>query len=171
MGSLLRADKEIIEIYDRNVDTVYRVSYSFMKNRADTEDMVQEAFLKLITCGKMFESAEHEKAWLIVTASNLCRNELKRRSRRIENIDSLDRLAGEDVTGQTESPVEENPVLEAILNLPDDYKTAIYMYYYEGYAAKEIAGILRCPHSTIRSRLARARKLLKNELGGEFDEK
>lgn len=70
MASSLRTDEELVEIYNRHVDTVYRVCFSFMKNAADTEDMVQETFLKLISCGKNFTSEEHEKAWLIVTASN-----------------------------------------------------------------------------------------------------
>lgn len=71
--SLQRTDREITELYQRHVDTVYRVCYSYMKNRADTEDMVQDTFIKLISSGVLFQSAEHEKAWLIVTASNLCK--------------------------------------------------------------------------------------------------
>ena len=70
MASSLRTDEEFVEIYNRHVDTVYRVCFSFMKDAADTEDMVQEAFLKLISCKKKFTSKELEKAWLIVTASN-----------------------------------------------------------------------------------------------------
>ena len=77
MTSLLRTDEEIIEIYNRHVDTVYRVCYSFMKNKPETEDMVQETFLRLIASGKQFENERHEKAWLIVTASNLCKDSLK----------------------------------------------------------------------------------------------
>lgn len=72
-----------MEIYNRHVDTVYRVCFSFMKNAADTEDMVQGTFLKLFSCKKEFASEEHEKAWLIVTASNTCRDELRRFKRRL----------------------------------------------------------------------------------------
>ena len=61
-------------------------------------------------------------------------------------------------------------VLEAVLALPEDYKTAVYLYYYEGYSAKEVASILRCPQATVRTRLARARKQLKQILGGDLDE-
>ena len=85
--SLERTDREITELYQRHVDTVYRVCYSYMKNRADTEDMVQDTFIKLISSGVCFQSAEHEKAWLIVTASNLCKNALRHWWRRRENID------------------------------------------------------------------------------------
>ena len=78
MTSLLRTDEEIMGIYNRHVDTVYRVCFSYMKNKSETEDMVQETFLRLITSKKTFDNERHEKAWLIVTASNLCKDSLKK---------------------------------------------------------------------------------------------
>lgn len=163
MPSLLRTDREIMEIYDRHVDTVYRICFSFMKNKAETEDMVQETFVKLITKGKVFESESHEKAWLIVTASNLCKDQLKKWWRQCEDIDECTHLTRQD-------GAEGSEVLSAILALPDAYKTVVYMYYYEGYSVKEIASSLGCLQTTVRSRLSRARNLLKKVLGGEFDE-
>ena len=161
MPDLQRTGKEISKIYNRQVETVYRICYSFMKNTSDTEDMVQETFLRLIRSGMLFESEEHEKAWLIVTASNLCKDALKHWWRKTEDITAHTLRA-------SEPPPETNHILEAVLNLPLNLKTAVYMYYYEGYSAQEIAAYLRCPPSTVRSRLARARKKLKNELGGDF---
>lgn len=160
MPSQLRTDKEIISIYQRHVDTVYRICYSFMKNEADTEDMVQDTFLKLISSGKQFESENHEKAWLIVTASNLCKDSLKMWWRRNENLeDHAQALYGQSMP--------DNSVLRAILNLKPDYKTVVYMYYYEGYTTAEIARYLRCPEATVRSRLSRARKQLHSMLGDD----
>lgn len=63
---------------------------------------------------------------------------------------------------------ERSPVLDAILQLPREHKNLVYMYYYEGYSTDEIAWYLHCPPSTVRTRLARARKKLKDLLGGEF---
>lgn len=160
MSSLLRTDKEIMDIYYRHADTVYYICYSFMKNKPEAEDMMQETFLRLISTGKVFDSERHEKAWLIVTASNLCKNSLKKHWRRDESIEDNPALA-ESVAKS------DNEVLEAILALPRDYKTVVYMYYYEGYSGEEIARYLRCPHATVRTRLARARKLLKQMLGGD----
>lgn len=77
MDSSLYLDGEIANIYHRQFHTVYRVCLSFMKNTEDAEDMVQETFLKLMNCEMQFESEEHERAWLIVTASNTCKNELR----------------------------------------------------------------------------------------------
>lgn len=159
MPALQRSNQEIMEIYDRHADTVYRVCYAYMKNAPEAEDMTQETFLRLMSWGKDFENRRHEKAWLIVTASNLCKDTLKKWWRRSENIDDYVDLPQENT--QTCGTV-----LEAILSLPQDYKAAVYMYYYEGYTTVEIARHLNCSESTVRSRLSRARKQLMTMLGG-----
>ena len=160
--SLLRTDKEITEIYERHVQTVWRVCYAYMKNTAETEDAVQDTFLRLMDANPSFESAEHEKAWLIRTASNVCKNHLKRKWRKRENLDSAENTVGE--------MMQTNEVLDAVLALPDKYKTVVYLYYYEGYAGKEIGTILKKPASTVRNLLRDARKQLKEKLGEDFCE-
>lgn len=160
MPSLLRTDKEIIAIYDRHVDTVYRICYSFMKNAAEAEDMVQETFLRLIVSSTIFRDERHERAWLIVTASNLCKDSLKKWWRRNESIE-------DNLTLAAPQSGEQREVMEALLQLPKDYKAVVYMYYYEGYSTAEIASWLNIPHATVRTRLARARKQLRNLLGGD----
>ena len=153
-NTLLRTDKDIDSIYQRHVDTIYRVAYSFMKNGADAEDMVQEAFLRLLRSGTEFDTEQHEKAWLIVTVSNLCKSALRSPWCRRESFDSL-----------TEPPTVEDPApdetLQAVLALPEDYKLPVYLYYYEGYPTAQIAQMLNVAPATIRSRLNRARKKLK----------
>lgn len=161
MPSVVRTNREFTQIYNRHVDTVYRVCYSFMKSTADAEDMVQETFLRLLSAEKQFENERHERAWLIVTASNLCKDALKKWWRRSESIDDHGSLA------QAESQ-QRGEIMEAILALQPDYKTAVYMYYYEGYTTAEIAGHLNCPEATVRSRLSRARKQLRTLLGGDI---
>lgn len=160
MPSLLRTNKDITLVYNRHVDTVYRLCYSFMKNRADAEDMVQETFLRLLSADKEFENEKHEKAWLIVTASNLCKDNLKKWWRRHEDIGDCLELAQESGEGNAE-------LLQAIFALPKDYKTVVYLYYYEGYSTAEIAQHLHCPEATVRSRMSRARARLRTILGGE----
>ena len=160
MPSLLRTDKEIIAIYDRHVDTVYRICYSFMKNVPETEDMVQETFLKLIVSGTIFRDERHEKAWLIVTASNLCKDTLKKWWRKNESLE-------DNLTIAAPKDSQKQEVLEALLQLPREFKTPVYMYFYEGYSTAEFASWLNIPHATGRTRLARARKQLRNLLGGD----
>lgn len=154
MDSSLYMDGEITQIYSRQFDTVYRVCFSYMKNAEDAEDMVQETFLKLISCEKQFESEEHERAWLIVTASNTCKDELRRWKRRLENIRLFSK---QENTAQK----EDDRVLEWVMALPVKYKQVIYLYYYEGYRTSEIASMLHCSESMVRNQLLRGRRLLK----------
>ena len=72
--SFVRTNNEVSEIYDRHVNSVYRVCVLYMKNQHDTEDMVQNTFIRLMRDNTKFESFEHEKAWLIRTATNLCKD-------------------------------------------------------------------------------------------------
>lgn len=157
MASSLRADEEITEIYYRHVDTVYRICFSYMKNVADTEDMVQETFLKLMTHNRQFQSDSHEKAWLIVTAANTCKDELRRWKRRLEH------LGPQSVSCNTTYEPYDN-MLDAILALPAKYKDVVYLHYYEGYHTAEIAQLLHRPESTVRNQLSRARTMLKKHM-------
>ncbi|MBR3342913.1 MAG: RNA polymerase sigma factor [Solobacterium sp.] len=161
--TLRRTDKEITEIYMRNRQTVYRVCYAYMKNPADTEDAVQDTFVQMIRKGPVFENEEHEKAWLIRTAENVCRNVLRYWWRRHEDIDDHYDLQSPDHS-------EADSLMQTVMALPDKYKTVVYLYYYEGYSSAEIAGMLGRPQSTIRNYMTEARRLLKERSGDDFDE-
>ena len=156
------ADKEWAELYQRHVDQVYRLCYLYLRNSVDAEDAVQSVFLKLIRSRTVFKDPEHEKAWLIVTARNHCKDVLKHwwRTRRAD-MDTLpeppSRNGGE----------RSGEVLARLLSLPEKYKTVLYLYYFERYAAKEIATMLGSRESTILTRLSRGRERLKIDLGRE----
>ena len=161
--SLLRTDKELAEIYERHLKTVYRVCFAYMKNSADTEDAVSDTFFKMIQSAAAFENAEHEKAWLIRTATNICKNTLKhwwRKNRPLEELEPL----------RDKRNIEIDSTLAAVMELPDKYKTVVYLYYYEQYTGAEISNILHKPQSTVRNHLHEARIILKNKLGDEFNE-
>jgi len=162
-NSLSRTGKDIAAVYGRYKDMVYRICFAYMKNCADTEDAVQETFVRLIKAGPVFESLEHEKAWLIRTASNLCKNSLRHWWRKRENIEDY-----EGLSANGEFEVDET--FRVVMSLPDKYKTVVYLYYYEGYDSVEISGILGKPQSTIRYFLSNARKILRDKLGGEVGE-
>lgn len=153
--SSLRTNKEITRIYDLYADTVYRICSLMLRNRAEAEDAAQNVFIKLMKYGKEFESDEHIKAWLIVTAKNECRNLLKHwwHSKRCDMED-----IGEP---EYESANPSDTLISEILKLPDKYKLPLYLHYYEGYTTSEIAGFLKVNESTLRTRLVAARKQLK----------
>lgn len=160
-GGHMAADQQgldIAAIYERHSKTVYRVCFAFMKNHADTEDAVQETFFRLIRKQQTFETPEHEKAWLIRTASNICKNELKHWRRKQTALDDQADIPAPEATDYGE-------IMDAIMALPERYKTVIYLYYYEGYQTAEIAKMLKKPHSTIRNHLREARLILKERLG------
>lgn len=162
--SLLRTDKEIAKIFDRHRLTVYRVCFAYMKNPADTEDAVQDTFYQLIRAGTPFESEEHEKAWLIRTATNLCKNVLKSWWRKRMNLEDSEKLQGN-------GNIEIDETLSMVMELPDKYKTVVYLYYYEGYTSVDISEFLNKPQSTIRNYLHEARNVLREKLGSDFNEK
>ena len=119
--SLLHTNKEIMEIYERHISTVYRICFTYMKNKADTEDAVQNTFVKLLKYKGQFQSEEHEKAWLIVTASNLCKDYLGHWWQKKESLEEYEDLC-------SQSPFETDETLEVVMALPVKYKTVIYLY-------------------------------------------
>lgn len=156
----LARNDDIAALFHRHVKTVYRLCYSFLGNAADAEDATQSVFMKLIDRPRRFNDEEHEKAWLIVCAQNLCRDLLKSTYRtRTAELPA-------DVADNRASALHDD-TLEAVLALPPKYKTCVYLFYYEGYRTDEIAALTGRPASTVRSHLSEARALLKTMLGGE----
>jgi len=153
------SDVEFNEIYTRWFKTVYRVCFAYMKNPHDCEDMAADTFVKLIKTSPKFESHEHEKAWLIRTAVNVCKDNLKSSWRKRESLSEIKEAA---------APFEIDEVAEVVLDLPEKYKAVVLLYYYEGYSGDEIAKMLKKPASTVRNHLHEARKLLKERLGEDY---
>lgn len=156
----LRTERELTAIYERHVDRIYRLCFAYLKNTTDTEDAVQNTFLKFLRFSPAFENSEHEKAWLIVTASNVCRDQLRHWWRRRDSLEDH-----RELPAPAQPEIDET--LEAVLSLPDKYKASVYLHYYEGYSSAEIAAMLKKPPSTIRTYLQKGRELLRKELGGE----
>ena len=73
----IRTQREVEDIYQRHVDMVYQICIMFMKTIPDAEDVTQTVFRKVMEYRKPFRDIEHEKAWLIVTAQNECKNQLR----------------------------------------------------------------------------------------------
>jgi RNA polymerase sigma-70 factor (ECF subfamily) len=156
------ANNDFVDLYTRHVDTVYRVCYAYLRNAADTEDAVQNVFIKLLTRPVAFESHEHEKAWLIRVASNHCKDVLKSSWSRRADLASAPEPTTDDP--------EPDETLKEVMKLPENHRICVYLYYYEGYNALEIAEMIDRPHSTVRNYLSEARKQLRERLADGFDE-
>ena len=159
----MRGEEEAARAIERYGDMVRRLCLVHLKNPADTEDIFQNVFLKYVLSPVVFESPEHEKAWLIRVTLNACKDLVKSffRSRTVPLEELLDQPA----------PLSEEhrEVLEAVLALPQKYRDAVYLHYYEGYTAAEIGKLLGKNTNTVYTLLTRAREQLRKTLGGDRD--
>lgn len=155
----MRSEQEANRAIEKYSDMVLRLCTVHLKNRFDAEDIFQTVFLKYILSSVTFESDEHEKAWFIRITVNACKDTLKSYFR--SHTVSLD-----SVSEQCSLLTPDNKdILNAVLSLPERYKAIVYLHYYEGYTAPEIAKILKKNTNTVYTYLSRAKKALKKKLG------
>lgn len=159
----MRSEQEVEQAIELYSDMIRRICLLHLNNHEDTEDVLQEVFLKYVLHSVGFESKEHEKAWLIRVTLNACKD-LKRRLFRHSTV-PLDVLSEEAASVMP----EQMEILEVVLSLPAKYKDVIYLHYYEGYTAREIGTMLHKKENTVYSLLSRGRELLKQKLGGGRD--
>lgn len=152
-------NNKITSVLEKHADMVRRICFLYLKNTSDVDDVFQEVFLALLKNKIIFENTEHEKAWLIKVTINKCKDLLK--SYWYRNVGSLEGTA--ELSFETK---EENELIKVVLSIPKKYKDVIYLFYYEEYSVPEITRILNEKENTIYSRLSRARKLIKEKLGG-----
>ncbi len=144
--------------FNEYTDTVYRVAFHNCSNSADAQEITQDVFVKLLEHTKPFYSSEHLKAWLIRVTVNACRDRHKKHKH--------EELSDKVVSIQ---PEENSSMLDAVKALPENYRNAIYLHYYEGYTAKEIGKLLGAKQSTVLSWLSRGRQALKADLTEEYN--
>ena len=145
-------------------DTVYRLALCRLQNAADAEDVYQDVFLRLLEQRSGPWDGERLKAWLIRTALNRCADLGRLRRRRgMLPLEEVPDLSG---------PVDETAaeLWDAVARLPEKLRTAVHLFYGEGYESGEIGALLGIPAATVRSRLSRARAELRTVLGGFDDE-
>ena len=157
----MRTEQEVNRAVEQYSDMILRLCTVSLKNLQDAEDVLQTVFLKYALSEEKFVSAEHEKAWLIRVASNQCKDVLRNFFRKYTvSLDEAELL---------QVMPEQRDVLEAVRALPRAYREVVYLHFYEGYTAPEIAKILRKNPNTIYTHLFRAKAMLKDALGGEVD--
>ena len=147
----------LVETY---ADAILRLSFSYLKNTADAQDVCQTVLVKLLTQPKQFDSPAQERAWVLKVTANQCRDLLKSAWRQKTCC-----LEACQEPAAPEAPSGE--VWEAVSALPDKYRAVVYLHYYEGYRAEEIGQLLGLPVNTVYTRLARARAQLKKLLEGD----
>lgn len=141
----------------RWMDTVFRLAFSYTKNREDADDVTQEVLLALYREEKEFASPEHLRNWLIRVTLNKCKSLFRSPWRRRESLDDYAETLG------FEQP-EHRDLFLAVMGLERKYRLPLLLYYYEGYSVREIGELLELPENTVSTRLYRARAKLREQL-------
>jgi RNA polymerase sigma-70 factor (ECF subfamily) len=146
-------------------DSILSFAYTYMQNRADAEEILQDSMIAYLLNAPVFANDAHARAWLLSTARNLCLNRL--RYNRYRRHDDLDETLSERLAAPSKE--DHSYLLEAVSRLPEAMRDSIYLFYWEGYSTSQIAVLLDRRENTVRSDLSRARKRLKEILKEEYD--
>lgn len=165
MTDQMRSERFMNDALDTWASSVYRLALAHTHNAADAQDIVQDVFLSLLKSSVEFQDGEHEKAWLLHVAANRCK-EYHRSAwrRRVEPSDDMTALADREVDDPELEALFEHPVWAALEHLPDKLRIVVHLHDVEGYSTEAVADILGILTSTVRTRLHRARKKLREEL-------
>ena len=151
------------ELVDRYRNNLYAVAFNVCKNAQDAEDVVQDTFIQYYSTRKQFETEQHVRAWLIRVEINKAKNVNNSfwRKNKVPLEEYMETLAFE-----TKESAE---LFETVMRLPEKYRIAIHLFYYEDYTTNEIAEILKISVSNVKVRLSRGRSLLKETLKEEWE--
>lgn len=164
-----------------HADALYNFAYHLTYNEEDANDLVQETFMKAFRFINSFDSGTNAKAWLFKILKNGFINEYRRKKKEPNKVDYEDIVAYQDADedkGGVAFDLREDifdgmmgdEITIALNSLPIDFKTVILLCDIEGFTYEEIAKIIDIPIGTVRSRLHRARNMLKESLK-EYAEK
>ena len=149
--------KRLVNLY---ADMILRISYQYLKQTCDAEDICQTVFLKYISANMALDSVEHEKAWIIRTTINACMDHLKSAwFRRTAALDDAAQIAAPEVP--------DTWLLDAMKGLPEKHRICLYLYYYEEYSAREIADVMGVSESAVGQYLTRGRRKLRTIITDE----
>ena len=152
-------EHKIEALMDSYGNLLWRTGIMMLGEPQDVQDIIQEVLLKYMQKRPVFHDAEHEKAWLLRVAVNLCRDMLRLRSRR--RYFPIDELEPEAV-GSTDA--ESREILEEIAMLPQKWKSVLLLHYIEGYSLKEISEILDVSENAVKKRMQRAKEALRRRM-------
>lgn len=154
-------NKEVEKIIDKYINMLFKMILNVVKNIYDAEDVLQEVFIELIKSPLYFENDYQEKAYIIKITYSKVINYINKRNKTTTFV------LNDEIQGINE---EYDGLFEAILSLPSNYSTVIYLYYYQGYNTPEISRIMKVPENTVYTWLSRGKEKLKEIWGDLKDE-
>lgn len=154
------AEAQATRLVTTYADMILRLSYTYLHNTADAEDICQTVLLRTMTQAPAFAGPEHERAWIIRTTINACKDLLKSAARRT--------TVALEAAGEPEAPEPpDTAVIDAVSRLPQNQREAIHLHYYEGLSITEVAHIVGASEAAVTKRLSRARATLRTTLGDQ----
>ncbi len=152
------------EKYNKYSAAVYKTAYQYLLDVHLAQDITQDVFIKLFTAKRVFHDSEHEKNWLLRVTINMCKNVL--RSKAYHNLQLNDNIELYDNSFEKKSE-DGLDMFAELKKLSPRQRTAVYLYYYEGYAVKDISALMGEKENTVKSHLSRARQKLKSMIEKE----
>lgn len=146
-------EKDIREAVIKYSDMLYKICIVILCNEQDVQDAIQDTFCRYLEKKPDFRDEEHEKAWLIRVATNICRDMIRFRIRHPKV--SIDELENSLVAP------EQKETLKELLELPVKQKTAIYLHYVEGYQIREVADIMGTTEGAVKMQLQRGKQQIR----------
>jgi len=173
-----RDEKAFRELLEAHRDRVYNISFRMLGNRAEAEDLAQDIFIKVFKTIDSFREESKFSTWLYRVAVNECKNRIKYLARRHDrDRDELDETTtSTGANGQIGGPLPSAPdhalqgaqmeklIQEAIAHLDEDQRTVVVLRDIEDLSIEEIVEITGLPDGTVKSRLHRARLVLRKRL-------
>jgi len=159
---IIRPREDIDRTIEEYSNTIYKVAFSYTKDKTISEDILQDVLIKFMTDSTSFHGEEHKKAWLIRVTINECKKFFR-------SIWNRRRIPLEDLYPFHDP--EKHDVFYAVMDLPKKYRLIIHLYYYEDLSIREISNVLNMNENTIRSLLYRGRKMLKDIMEVEYEYK
>lgn len=153
-------NEDVVKLFDLYADDLYRFAVSYVRSKHDAEDVVQDVFLKLLSKPLLFDR-RFEKAYLLTMTANKCKDLLKSKSRTA----SVDLESNEwQLEYNDRFTDEDRAVFEELMNLPEEYRIPIHLFYYEGFTYKEISKIIKLSESAVAMRIMRGKEKLRIRL-------
>lgn len=144
--------------YNLYKDMIFNIALNYTHNQDDSEDILQDVFMKYLNSSEEFKTLENEKYWLIRVTINTSISFIKSKWKSGVILDNeyINSVKAEENSDMLR-------MRQIIFSLKDKYKEVIILYYYQNYNTKEIAEILKISQNSVKKRLERARDLIKKE--------
>jgi RNA polymerase sigma-70 factor (sigma-E family) len=159
----------LADLYVRHAPAGFRLAYLLTGDRDAAEDLLQDAFVKLVGRLRHLRQPDAFEAYLRRTIVNLSNNRFRRRALERTQVEREKRVRGDDAA-EPDVPLEQD-MRRALLELPQRQRAAIVLRFYEDLSEREIAELLRCRPATVRSLVFRAVRVLRADLEGQFDDR